>query len=84
MRYTFGTNEIAARRLEKIAEIFNPHSSEFIKKYAGKPVVSAAENAPVFRSLEELAAYAQAHGAPLLKVHIENDMHLVGLEPGRL
>ena len=45
---------------------------------------TAAENAPVFKSLEELAAYAQAHGAPLLKVHIENDMHLVGLEPGRL
>jgi len=38
----------------------------------------------VFRSLEELAAYAQAHGAPLLKVHIENDMQLVRIEPGRL
>jgi DNA polymerase-3 subunit gamma/tau len=48
------------------------------------PVATAAENAPVFKSLEDLAAYAQAHGAPLLKVHIENDMHLVGLEPGRL
>jgi len=51
---------------------------------APAPVATAAENAPVFKSLEDLAAYAQAHGAPLLKVHIENDMHLVGLEPGRL
>ena len=27
---------------------------------------------------------AQANHAPVLKVHIENDMHLVRLEPGRL
>lgn len=51
---------------------------------APAPVASAAENAPSFRGLEELAAYAQAHGAPLLKVHIENDMQLVRIEPGRL
>jgi DNA polymerase III subunit gamma/tau len=48
------------------------------------PMVSAADNAPTFHNLEELAAYAQSHGAPLLKVHIENDMHLVRIEPGRL
>jgi DNA polymerase-3 subunit gamma/tau len=48
------------------------------------PQLSAADNAPTFKSLEEMAAYAQSHGAPLLKVHIENDMHLVALEPGRL
>jgi len=40
--------------------------------------------APTLRSLEDLAALAQANGAPVLKVHIENDMHLVSLEPGRL
>jgi DNA polymerase-3 subunit gamma/tau len=40
--------------------------------------------APQFQSLEDLAAYAHSHGAPVLKVHIENDMHLVSLEPGRL
>jgi DNA polymerase III subunit gamma/tau len=51
---------------------------------APAPMVSAADNAPTFHNLEELAAYAQSHGAPLLKVHIENDMHLVRIEPGRL
>lgn len=45
---------------------------------------ASAESAPVFHNLEELAVYAQAHGAPVLKVHLENDMHLVSLEPGRL
>ncbi|MDE2162663.1 MAG: DNA polymerase III subunit gamma/tau [Alphaproteobacteria bacterium] len=45
---------------------------------------AAAQSAPTLRSLEDLAALAQAKGAPVLKVHIENDMHLVGIEPGRL
>ena len=45
---------------------------------------AATDNAPTLRSLEDLAALAQAKGAPLLKVHIENDMHLLGIEPGRL
>jgi len=38
----------------------------------------------MIRSLEEIAALAQKHGAPVLKVHIENDVHLVHLEPGRI
>ncbi len=42
------------------------------------------DNAPVLKSLEEIAAMAAANHAPVLKVHIENDMHLVRLEPGRL
>ena len=45
---------------------------------------AAAENAPTLRTLEDLAALAQAKSAPVLKVHIENDIHLVSLEPGRL
>jgi DNA polymerase III subunit gamma/tau len=44
----------------------------------------APASAPRLASLEDLAALAQAKGAPLLKVHIENDMHLVKLEPGRI
>jgi len=36
------------------------------------------------RTLEDIAALAIAKGAPVLKVHIENDMHLVKLEAGRL
>jgi len=43
-----------------------------------------AESAPTLRGLEDIAAMAQKNGAPVLKVHIENDMHLVRLEPGRL
>ena len=43
MKYTFGTTEIAANRLEKLAEVFNPHSSEFIKTYSGSPMVSAVD-----------------------------------------
>jgi DNA polymerase-3 subunit gamma/tau len=38
----------------------------------------------VFRTLEDLAAYAGEKGARLLKVNIENDLHLVKLEPGLL
>jgi len=45
---------------------------------------SQTATAPTLRSLEDLAALAQAKGAPVLKVHIENDIHLVSLEPGRL
>ncbi|MDE2182678.1 MAG: DNA polymerase III subunit gamma/tau [Alphaproteobacteria bacterium] len=41
-------------------------------------------NEPALRTLEDLAAMAQANGSPVLKVHIENDVHLVSLEPGRL
>jgi DNA polymerase-3 subunit gamma/tau len=42
------------------------------------------DGAPVLKGLEDIAAMAVANHAPVLKVHIENDMHLVRLEPGRL
>jgi DNA polymerase-3 subunit gamma/tau len=42
------------------------------------------EGGIVLRNLEDLAALADAHGAKVLKVHIEGDMHLVALEPGRI
>ncbi len=51
---------------------------------APAPALSAAANAPVFRSLEDIAAYANEKGARLLKVNLENDVHLVALEPGRI
>ncbi len=34
MKYTFGTSQIAADRLESIANFFNPLAFKFIKKYA--------------------------------------------------
>jgi DNA polymerase-3 subunit gamma/tau len=50
---------------------------------APEPTMSAAP-AVELRTLEDLAALAQAKGAPVLKVHIENDMHLVSLEFGKI
>jgi DNA polymerase-3 subunit gamma/tau len=45
---------------------------------------AAVHNAPTLRTLEDIAALAVAKGAPVLKVHIENDMHLVSLEQGKI
>src|ERR1700712_740647 len=42
------------------------------------------DGAPVLRGLEDIALLALKNGAPVLKVHIENDMHLVKLEAGHL
>jgi DNA polymerase-3 subunit gamma/tau len=50
---------------------------------APEPTASV-QNAPVLRTLEDIAALAVAKGAPVLKVHIENDMHLVSLEQGKI
>ncbi|HEY4274779.1 MAG TPA: DNA polymerase III subunit gamma/tau [Rhizomicrobium sp.] len=54
---------------------------------SAQPKMAAApmpDGAPVMKGLEDIAALALKNGAPVLKVHIENDMHLVKLEPGRL
>jgi DNA polymerase-3 subunit gamma/tau len=48
------------------------------------PQPQVAEGAPTLRGLEDLAALALANNAPILKVQIENNMHLVRLEPGLL
>ena len=50
---------------------------------APAPQTDAAP-APTLRSLEDLVALALAKGAPVLRVHIENDMHLVSIEPGKI
>jgi len=42
----------------------------------------AAENALVLRTLEDVVALAAENRASVLKVHLENDVHLVRLEPG--
>jgi DNA polymerase-3 subunit gamma/tau len=42
------------------------------------------DGAPVLKGLEDIALLAAKNHAPVLKVHIENDIHLVRLEPGRL
>ena len=44
-----------------------------------EPTMSAAPQVQL-RSLEDIAALALANHAPVLKVHIENDVHLVRLE----
>jgi DNA polymerase-3 subunit gamma/tau len=68
------------------------HSQKFapqlssLPQGAGLATAAKLESAPAadFRSLEELAAFAAQKGAPVLKVHIENDMHLIRLEPRRI
>ncbi len=50
---------------------------------APEPTMSAPPQIQL-RTLEDIAALAQANGASILKVHIENDMHLVALEPGKI
>jgi DNA polymerase-3 subunit gamma/tau len=60
-----------------------PRASFSTAQTAPAPEMNA-EPAVTLRSLEDLAALALAKGAPVLKVHIENDMHLVALEPGRI
>ncbi len=42
------------------------------------------QTAPTLRTLEDVAALALSKGAPVLKVNIENDMHLVSLEQGKI
>jgi DNA polymerase III subunit gamma/tau len=46
--------------------------------------VAQPDGAPVLKGLEDIALLAAANHAPVLKVHIENDVHLVRLEPGHL
>jgi len=48
---------------------------------AAQPTVQL-ENEPTLRTLEDLVALAAQKGAAILKVHLENDVHLVRLEPG--
>jgi DNA polymerase III subunit gamma/tau len=51
---------------------------------AAPQTLAVAEGAVVLRSLEDIAALASAKNAPILKVQLENNIHLVKLEPGRL
>jgi DNA polymerase-3 subunit gamma/tau len=50
---------------------------------ARAPVPEGAPTARI-RNLEDLVALAAAHGAPILRVALENYVHLVHLEPGRI
>jgi DNA polymerase-3 subunit gamma/tau len=41
---------------------------------------AAPQGAPILRGLEDIVALAMANNAPILRVQIENNMHLVRLE----
>jgi SAM-dependent methyltransferase len=43
MKYTFGTDESAAKRLEEIALFFNPPAKDFIREHVTGPVDSALD-----------------------------------------
>ena len=48
------------------------------------PQPHMAQGVPTLRGLEDIAALAMTNNAPILRVQIENNMHLVRLEPGLL
>jgi DNA polymerase-3 subunit gamma/tau len=50
---------------------------------APSPMPEGAPTAQI-RNLEDMVALAASHNAPILKVALENYVHLVSLEPGRL
>jgi DNA polymerase III subunit gamma/tau len=73
-----------ARPRATLSSTFSPTVAERESTaVAAAPKLETAA-APHFRSLEELAALAAQKSAPVLKVHIENDMHLIRLEPGQI
>ena len=73
----------ALRRRRRSAGAARPSHRRARPCVARRPRPSLPEGAPrSLRSLEDIAALAQANSAPVLKVHIENDMHLVRLEAG--
>ncbi len=53
------------------------------RNIAAAPRLSVS-TAPAIRTLEDLAALAAANGASILKVNLENDVHLIRLEPGHI
>lgn len=62
---------------------FAPQMSAQSDGTATAPKLESAP-APLIRSLEDLAELARSNGAPILKVNIENDIHLIRLEPGHI
>ncbi len=60
------------------------HSVSAVSPRAATAPKSDAAPAPTLRSLADIAELAGQRGAAILKVHIENDMHLVRLEPGQI
>jgi DNA polymerase-3 subunit gamma/tau len=60
------------------------HAPSGVSAQRAPEPTASVQSAPVLRTLEDIAALAVAKGAPVLKVHIENDMHLVSLEQGKI
>jgi SAM-dependent methyltransferase len=62
MRYTLGTDQTAAKRLEQLASFFNPFSRQFIQQQVTAPVTSALDLGcgPGFTT----AMLAEATGCP--------------------
>jgi len=76
---------LSAEALAKADEGVRPRAPAPASKteFATAPALHHAPS-PTLRTLEDIAALAQSHGAPVLRVNIENDIHLVRLEPGQL
>ena len=52
-------------------------------RLAAAPRLNASA-APALRTLDDIVALAAANGASILRVNLENDVHLVRLEPGHI
>jgi DNA polymerase-3 subunit gamma/tau len=58
--------------------------STAMARAAPQPQAISQDAVPVLRTLEDVVALAGARGAPVLKVHLESDVHLVRIEPGQI
>ncbi len=72
------------RAMSPLTPILSPKMGERETALQMRAPALAADVAhvPALRTLEDVAALAAQNGASVLKVHLENDVHLVRLEPG--
>jgi DNA polymerase-3 subunit gamma/tau len=64
--------------------VTTPRATATARALAQEAPSAASQNAPTLATLEEIVALAQTHGATALKVQLENYVHLVHLEPGKI
>jgi DNA polymerase-3 subunit gamma/tau len=66
------------------ARAISSSSAPMVSAQRAPEPTAAVHTAPTLRTLEDIAALALTKGASILKVHVENDMHLVSMEQGKI
>jgi DNA polymerase-3 subunit gamma/tau len=66
------------------ARAISSSSAPMVSAQRAPEPTAAVHTAPTLRTLEDVAALALTKGASILKVHVENDMHLVSMEQGKI